>query len=449
MQRATAAKSPIYDTVRINKYSNCHESFRMKFQIPIRIIIFISLLLVKDFVIAQALDANEQRFVVKDYKCEPIGSTYWIVGTVVNRGIQSFEGNLRIKLIDQDNDIVFQGIEKIKVEAQNGKRFSRFTSNGTCRDKKVLISLEDNGKMIEGPWENGKLISEKKLNEKKIDADAANMNPISDRTSSQVVRYELKPNQIKSKSSNRDAVAIIIGVQGYKRLAKADFADQDATKFAEYANRALGIPKEKIRLLTESDADQAALLKTFRNWLPINVNKGKTDVFVFYSGHGLPSNDGKSLYFLPHGVDQDLLDETAIDQKKIIAAIQSTQPKSVTMFVDSCYSGQSRNGLQLLAGAKPVALKNSDIEYPPEFTVFTASASDQISSASNDLQHGIFSFYLMKGMEGAADINKDGNITFGEMQQYLSENVQRQALAANRIQVPQLIGDANRVLVGK
>ena len=122
MQRATAAKSPIYDTVRINKYSNCHESFRMKFQIPIRIIIFISLLLVKDFVIAQALDANEQRFVVKDYKCEPIGSTYWIVGTVVNRGIQSFEGNLRIKLIDQDNDIVFQGIEKIKVEAQNGKR---------------------------------------------------------------------------------------------------------------------------------------------------------------------------------------------------------------------------------------------------------------------------------------------------------------------------------------
>jgi uncharacterized caspase-like protein len=163
----------------------------------------------------------------------------------------------------------------------------------------------------------------------------------------------------------------------------------------------------------------------------------------------LPSNDGKSLYFLPHEVDQDLLDETAIDQKKIIAAIQSAQPKSVTMFVDSCYSGQSRNGSQLLAGAKPVALKNSDFGYPPEFTVFTASAADQISSASNELQHGIFSFYLMKGMEGAADINKDGNITYGEMQQYLSENVQRQALAANRVQVPQLIGDANRVLVGK
>jgi hypothetical protein len=253
-------------------------------------------------------------------------------------------------------------------------------------------------------------------------------------------------NAAVSKKEN-DSIAIIIGIQNYKRLTKADFADQDAKKFAEYAQRALGIPKEKIRLLIDSDADQAALLKTFRNWLPLNVNKGKTEVFVFYSGHGLPSNDGKSLFFLPHGVDQDLLDETAIDQKKIIAAIQSTQPKSVTMFIDSCYSGQSRNGAQLLAGAKPITLKNTDIGYPSDFTVFTASASDQISSASNDLQHGIFSFYLMKGMEGAADINKDGSITFGEMQQYLSENVQRKAFAANRVQVPQLIGDAKRVLI--
>jgi hypothetical protein len=262
-------------------------------------------------------------------------------------------------------------------------------------------------------------------------------------------KHQLDVSKAMAPKKENDAVAIIVGIQNYKRLAKADFADQDASKFAEYANRALGIPKNKIKVLTDSDADQAALLKTFRNWLPLNVNKGKTEVFVFYSGHGLPSNDGKSLYFLPHGVDQDLLDETAIDQKKIVAAIQSAQPKSVTMFVDSCYSGQSRNGAQILAGAKPVTLKNSDIGYPPEFTVFTASAADQISSASSDLQHGIFSFYLMKGMEGAADINKDGNITYGEMQQYLSENVQRQALASNRVQVPQLIGDANRVLIGR
>jgi hypothetical protein len=251
-----------------------------------------------------------------------------------------------------------------------------------------------------------------------------------------------------SKKEN-DAVAVIIGIQNYKRLGKADFANQDAERFADYAQRALGIPKSRIKILTDADADQAALLKTFRNWLPLQVNKDKTDVFVFYSGHGLPSADGKSLYLLPHGVDHDLLDETAVDQRKIVAAIQAAKPRSVTMFIDSCYSGLSKAGDTLLAGAKPVTLKNTDMGYPPEFTVMSASLPDQISSASAELQHGIFSFYLMKGMEGGADIDKDGKITVGEMHKFLMDNVPRQAMSMNRKQEPQLVGDANRVLVGR
>ena len=56
---------------------------------------------------------------------------------------------------------------------------------------------------------------------------------------------------------------------------------------------------------------------------------------------------------------------------------------------------------------------------------------------------------LMKGMEGDADANRDGKITLGEMQAYLTENVGRQAGMMNRKQEPQLVGDANRVLVGR
>ncbi len=269
------------------------------------------------------------------------------------------------------------------------------------------------------------------------------------RKSSNVERYQLDVNKIIPLRKDNDAVAIIIGIQNYKHLGKADFANRDAHKFYEYAYRALGIPKDRIKTLTDADADQAAVLKSFRNWLPLYVNKNKTEVFVFYSGHGLPSPDGKSLYFLPYGVDQDLLDETAIDQRKIFSAIQATQPKSVTMFIDSCYSGLSKTGGILLAGARPVTLKTSDIEYPAEFTVMTASSADQISSSSTELQHGIFSFYLMKGMEGNADFDRDGKITIGEMQKFLLDNVQRQAMSLNRKQIPQVVGDTNRVLVSR
>jgi len=94
-------------------------------------------------------------------------------------------------------------------------------------------------------------------------------------------------------------------------------------------------------------------------------------------------------------------------------------------------------------------LKAEKQMFPDNFTVITASQADQISSSSPDLKHGIFSYYLMRGMEGDADANRDGRITAGEMQAYLLEQVTRQAGMQNRVQQPQLIGDVNQVLVGR
>jgi hypothetical protein len=256
----------------------------------------------------------------------------------------------------------------------------------------------------------------------------------------------LKPETI-NRSKTRDALAIIIGIQNYKRVPNAEFANNDAIEFSEYAIRALGIKPEKIKMLLDEEADEVNIVKAFENWLPLQVNKDKTDVYVFYSGHGLPSLDGKSLYLLPHGVDKELLSRTAVAQNDIISALIAAKPKSITMFIDACYSGQTRSGDVLLANAKPISIKANSNIYPANFTVITASANDQISSSSPDLKHGIFSFYLMKGMEGDADTNKDGKITVGEMQDYLSDKVSRQAMTLNRKQTTQLVGDAKQILV--
>ena len=141
------------------------------------------------------------------------------------------------------------------------------------------------------------------------------------------------------------------------------------------------------------------------------MKSNATDVYVFYSGHGLPSEDGQSLYFLPHEVNRDLIDRTAIGQREIVEAIQRSSPRTVSMFIDSCYSGQSRTGETLLASARPISIApKAAADFPPNFTVISASAPDQISSSSPELRHGIFSYYLMRGMEGEADANKDGQI---------------------------------------
>jgi hypothetical protein len=247
----------------------------------------------------------------------------------------------------------------------------------------------------------------------------------------------------------RDAVAIIIGIENYRSVGSASFADKDARLFYDYARRALGVRPENIKLLLNEKAEAAEILLTFRNWLPTRVKTNSTHVYVFYSGHGLPSEDGNSLYFLPHEARTDLLERTAISQSELVAAIEKSVPRSVTMFIDSCYSGQSRTGETLLASARPISVKVKQSSFPKSFTVISASAPDQYSFSSPELRHGIFSYYLMRGMEGEADGNKDGQITVAEMQTYLTERVPRRAMGMNRTQQPQVVGDQSRVLVGR
>lgn len=258
----------------------------------------------------------------------------------------------------------------------------------------------------------------------------------------------LNPANVRTRPA-ADAVAIIIGIQNYKRVPKAEFANEDARAFYDYAIRALGVRPENIKLMLDEQADEVEILAAFQNWLPVKVKKSKTDVYVFYSGHGLPGEDGKSLYILPQGADRQFIAKTALNQQEIIAALQAVKPKSVTMFMDACYSGQIRTGDTLIASARPLALSSTTASFPSEFTVFTASAPDQIASSSPDLKHGIFSYYLMKGMEGDADENRDGKITAAELQTYILEMVGKQAMTLNRRQEPQMVGDLGRVLVGR
>jgi len=272
---------------------------------------------------------------------------------------------------------------------------------------------------------------------------------VSRQAADNTVRFaSLNPIAVRARPAT-NAVAIIIGIQDYRRVSKAEFANNDARVFYDYAVRGLGVRPENIKLLVDQEADQVEVLSAFKNWLPLKTRKGLTDVYVFYSGHGLPSDDGSNLYMLPHGVDRQFLNETAIKQSVLITALQAVSPRSVTMFMDACYSGQSRTGETLLASARPISIQSKASSYPANFNVISASAPDQLASSSPDLKHGMFSYFLMKGMEGEADENKDGNITMAEMQSYLKEYVGKKAMSLNRTQVPQLTGDQSRVLVGR
>ena len=81
------------------------------------------------------------------------------------------------------------------------------------------------------------------------------------------------------------------------------------------------------------------------------------------------------------------------------------------------------------------------------FLVFSSSLGNQISSGFKEAKNGLFSYYLMKGLEGKADKNNDRKITNGELEEYLNLNISKKASELGREQNPQLVGKPSKVLM--
>ena len=252
-------------------------------------------------------------------------------------------------------------------------------------------------------------------------------------------------NPLKRKAAiNNDALALVIGVSEYKETnAKAVYADIDAKVFKDYAIEKLGVPRNRVKTLVNDGADEKDMLLAIKRWLARAAKRGKTDVYIFFAGHGLASDDGSKMYLLPYDGAPELLDDTAILRDRLFSDVAAANPRSVTVFLDTCYSGTTR-GTDMLIASRPIAIRALKQSIPDNFTVMTATACDQTAKPLEEAKHGMFSYFLMKGMEGEADANNDNEITTGELHSYVQTNVIQQSLGS---QTPELQGDADRVLV--
>ncbi len=203
--------------------------------------------------------------------------------------------------------------------------------------------------------------------------------------------------------ARRRGHAVVIGIERYRqRLPKADFAAADARAMAQYASVALGYPEENVALLTDEGATKGDFEKYFDRWLPNRVDKDD-EVFVYFSGHGAPNPRNGDAYLVPYDGDPTYLSETGFPLKRLYAALAKLPAKKVTVALDSCFSGAGGRSV-LARGARPLVVKQAEAA-PSGLTVLSASASDQISNTYNEQGHGLFTYFLLKGLkEKGADL---------------------------------------------
>jgi osmotically-inducible protein OsmY len=249
-------------------------------------------------------------------------------------------------------------------------------------------------------------------------------------------------------ASNPNSIALIIGLDDYKSMPNAPWAESDASTFYDYARNALGIPVERIRLITGQESDRTAIWKSLEQWLPSQVDKNKSNVYVYFAGHGLASEDGKDAYLMPYDGDTSMLSRTAIPRKDVISGLDSLKARSVTLFMDTCYSGSAKGGKQTLVASRGLRIVKKDAlsDLPSNFTLFSAAANDETAISHPTRKNGLFSYWMMRGLEGEADSNNDDKLTNGELHAFISDKVQKTAIAKGHNQHPQLVGDKDKVI---
>ena len=261
------------------------------------------------------------------------------------------------------------------------------------------------------------------------------------------VSVDVEKNIPKSGHKNKHDLAIVFGIEDYKNVPGVSFAKRDAIWMKKYFEYVLGIPKNRIYFKTDSDVGQAEFNKVFgkNGWIDKRVKNGKSNVFVYYAGHGAP--DKKTAYLIPYDGDPNYASQTGYEMDALYSQLGDMKAKSVTVFLDACFSGANRDNEMLLADARPVFME-VDASATRIVTVFSASSGSEISSAWPEKKHGLFSYYLMKGMRGEADANHDKKITVGELGNYVKENVSDMAGMLDREQTPGLQTlDEDKVLI--
>lgn len=217
--------------------------------------------------------------------------------------------------------------------------------------------------------------------------------------------------------------AVIIANENYTKLSPVAYALNDGKTFGQYCRQTLGLPETNIRYY--GDATYGTMLAAMSDIKKIaTAYEGDIEVLFYYAGHGAP-DEQQEAYLMPvdaYGVGG----EACYSLARLYKELGGLGARRVTVFLDACFSGSTREGT-MLASARGVAIKPRSASPTGNMVVFTAAQGDETALPYRTQGHGLFTYYLLKKLQ-----ESEGEVTFGELGDYLTEQVSRRSQVVNR-----------------
>jgi len=230
--------------------------------------------------------------------------------------------------------------------------------------------------------------------------------------------------------------AVVVGISDYrydthwnkqKGIPDLKYAHRDAKAFAKFLISPQGgaFTSDHVLVLT----NRKATIKEVRNAIGNFLARSLEDdlVIIFFTGHGAPDpKNPKDLYLLCYDSEPDNYYGTALPMYEInIALSRKIRSKKVFVIADACHSAG-------ISGSKGVSVSARFNQYMEKLagaregvTKIAASREDELSMEREFPEggHGVFTYYLLKGLRGEADKDRDGFVTMKEAFDYLYDRV--------------------------
>ncbi len=209
--------------------------------------------------------------------------------------------------------------------------------------------------------------------------------------------------------------AVIVGIADYKfsnyRNGDLRYADQDARRFSEFLRSTAGgaVPSQNIILLTNQKATKAAIghaMRLFRKATP------QDRVIFYFSGHGTKGG------FLPYDVSTSN-SNTMLTHREVKANFKPSMASTKLCIVDACLSGgmTTHQAWNARSTGEPASAN---------VVLMLSSRSTQSSVESGMRRGGVFTYFLLSGLAGKADANKNQTVTIKELYGYLAPRIRRE-----------------------
>ena len=258
----------------------------------------------------------------------------------------------------------------------------------------------------------------------------------------------------------REQWAVVVGIGQYQSTAipSLRYSVADAELVQQTLVGQAGFKKENVLLLTDKTERKPTLrdLKWALGTFLARSAKKDDLIVIYFAGHGAPEidprgteSDGLAKYLVPSDADPNDLYSTGLPMDEFQTIFDRIEADRVVVLLDACYSGAA--GGRTFASRRTRAVRVDEV-FLDRLTrskgraIITASRASEVSIEVPELGHGLFTYYLVQGLHGAADLDRDGIVTLQELYQYLEQQVAQKSRSVGGNQHPVMKGELEGIL---